>query len=181
MNLPRTLRCSVLVIAAATAVVWMAGHALGLGFMLGQTKKELKLEYDVSVYDHKTGRVTIKFTLADEGRLKPLDAVQLSIPGKKKNKDGGNWMDLVVAIDMKKTDGGKRVGRIHILKELAERAEIWLNTHTMDGKKQVMTRLHHIIKIEKYMKSAKTNPKKPAPPPPPSKRASPAAERNNTP
>jgi hypothetical protein len=42
------------------------------------------------------------------------------------------------------------VGRVHLLKELAERAKIQLNTHTMDGKLDPLTRLHHVIQIAKY-------------------------------
>ena len=143
---------------AAAAVVWAAGRAAGIGFYLGETKDELKLKYDVAVQDHGTGRVTIVLTLADEGRLKPLDEVQLTIPAREKNKDGSYWMDLVVSIDMVKGEGGKRVGRVHILRELAERAEIQLNTHTMDGKMDALTRLHHVIRIEEYLKKAASAP-----------------------
>jgi hypothetical protein len=180
MKLVRTLRYSAVVLAAAATIVWTAGRALGIGFILGETKEELKLRYDVSVQDHGTGRVTVVFTLADEGRLKPLDEVQLVIPGQEKNKDGGHWMDLVVSIDMTKIDGGKRVGRVHIRKELAKRAEIQLNTHTMDGKLDPLTRLHHVIPIAKYMDGAPAAPAKPAagPPAEPAAAAPPAKERN---
>src|SRR5262245_59072092 len=112
----RTLRQRIVLVAAAA--LWSAGRVWGIGFYLGQTKEELKLEYDVAVVEHEfggapTGRVTVVLTLSDEGRLKPLDEVQLVVPGEEKNKDGGNWMDLVVSIDMQKTDDGKRVGRVH--------------------------------------------------------------------
>ena len=156
--LMRTLRLSAVLLVAAVSF-WTAGRAWGIGFYLRQTKDELRLKYDVAVEEHSfggtpTGRITVVFTLADEGRLKPLDEVQLVVPGQEKNKDGGRWMDLVVSIDMTKTDGGQRVGRVHILKELAERAEIQLNTHTMDGKQDPLTRLHHVIPIAKYLKNA---------------------------
>ena len=42
-------------------------------------------------------------------------------------------MDLVVSLDMTKTADGNRIARVHLRKEFAERAEIQLNTHTMDG------------------------------------------------
>jgi hypothetical protein len=151
--LMRTLRLSTVLLVAAVSF-WKADRAWGIGFSLGQTKDELKLKYEIAVEDHKTGRVTVVFTLADEGRLKPLDEVQLVVPAQEKNKDGSRWMDLVVSIDMIKTDGGKRVGRVHLLKELAERAEIQLNTHTMDGKLDRLTRLHHVIPIAKLLKDA---------------------------
>ena len=145
----------------AAVIAWTAGRAWGIGFTLGQSKEELKLEYDVAVEHHAldergTGRVTVVLTLDDEGRLKPLDEVQLVIPGREKNKDGSYWMDLVVSIDMVQIDGGKRVGRVHILRELAERAEIRFNTHTMDGKMDPLTRLHHVIPIAGYLKHPAT-------------------------
>jgi hypothetical protein len=151
----RTLRYSAAVLVAAVVVSWTAGRASGIGFYLGETKEELKLKYDVVVHDHGDGRVTIEFTLADEGRLKPLDEVQFYIQAKQPDKGGGYAADLLVSIDMVKTEGGgKRVGRVEILNELAERAEIVLNTHTLDGKTDLSTRLHHAIPIAKYMKSA---------------------------
>jgi hypothetical protein len=55
---------------------------------------------------------------------------------------------------MKETDGGKRVGRVHILRTLAERAEIQLNTHTMDGKLDPLTRLHQVLPLAKYLPAA---------------------------
>jgi hypothetical protein len=145
------LRYSILMFAAAVSVSGIAGRAWGIGFALRETKEELKLQYDVAVQDHGTGRVTVTFTLADEGRLKPLDEVQFVIPAQEKNADGSSWMDLVVSIDMRTIDGGKRVGRVHIRKDLAERGEIQLNTHTMDGKKDPLTRLHHVIPMAKCM------------------------------
>jgi hypothetical protein len=137
-----------------SALILTTGWAWAEGFILGETKEELKLQYDVAVQDHGTGRVTVVFTLADEGRLRPLDEVQLVIPGQEENEHGGHWMDLVVSIDMTQADGGKHVGRVHLLKEWAERAEIQLNTHTMDGKTDPLTRLHHVIPIAKHMKDA---------------------------
>ncbi len=63
-------------------------------------------------------------------------------------------MDLVVSIDMVKADGDKRVGREHLLKELAKREAIQLNTHSMDGNMDGITRLHHSIPIAKYLNNA---------------------------
>ena len=153
MKLTRTLRRVSLLLVATVVVVWTADRACGVGFVLGETKEDLKLKYDVSVTDHGTGRVTVVFTLANEGRLKPLDEVQLVIPGQEKSRDGGHWMDLVVSIQMTQLADGNRVGRIHIRRDLAERAQIRLNTHTMDGKMDPLTRLHHVIPISKFLDS----------------------------
>lgn len=132
---------------------WATGEVWGIGFILGATKDELKLKYDLEVQDHGTGRVTIVFTLADEGRLTPLDAVLLVIPEEGKQADGSKSVDLSVSIDMSETDNGKRIGRIHILKSLAERAEISLDTHKLDGKVEPLTHYHHRIRISEYLKN----------------------------
>lgn len=157
----RTLCLSAVLLVAAVAVSTTA-RAWGMGYELGETKDKLKLKYDVAVEEDASGRVTVVFTLADEGRLSPLDVggVQLVVPSKEKNEDGSQWMerDLVVSIDMAKTDSGKRVGRVHLVKELAERAEIHLNTHTLDGKLVPLTRMHHAILIAKYLKKAPAAP-----------------------
>ena len=138
-----------------TVLILAPGRAWAIGEILGQTKEELKLKYDLSMQDHGTGRVTLVFTLADAGRLEPLDEVQLRVPGSRdEQRHGGHWMDLVVTVEMTELDGGKRVCRMHMLKEWAERAEIWMNTHTIDGKTDPLTRLHHIIPIDKYLKKA---------------------------
>ena len=152
----RALRWSLLALVTAS-VLCTAGRAWGIGFYLGQTKEELKLKYDVQVVEYgsataPTGRIAVVLTLADEGRLAPLETVELAIPAQEKNPDGSYYMDLVVSIDMSKTADGKRAGRVVILKSLAERAEIRLNTHTLDGKLDGMTRLHHVIPIAKYLK-----------------------------
>src|SRR5690349_7065440 len=99
---------------AAAVVVWTAGSAWGIGEILGESKEQLRLAYDVAAEQHASGRVTVVFTLADEGRLRPLDEVQLVVPAKAKNADGSYWMDLVVPIDMVKAEGGRRVGRVHL-------------------------------------------------------------------
>ena len=73
----RALCLSSMVVAAyfsTTTLAW----AEGLG--LGETKQQLKLNYEVSVKDHGTGRVTVTFTLADEGRLKPINSIGALAP-----------------------------------------------------------------------------------------------------
>ena len=135
----RILRLSLTVL---TTLLLTADRARAMSEILGQTKEQLKLKYEVAVQEHSfggesTGRVTIMFTLADEGRLKPLDWAELVIPGKEKQKDGGYRPDLVVGIELHKADDGKRVARVHLRKEWADRAEIWLHTNSMDGKKLV--------------------------------------------
>jgi hypothetical protein len=128
--------------------------ALALGFQLGESKEELKLKYEVSVYDHDTGRVTITFSLEDEGRLEPINSVDLSIPSEEKHTSGGYKSDLTMSVATKK-EGNKRVARIHIRKDWAARAEIQLKTGHLDGKQEAMTWYYHSIKLNELVARAK--------------------------
>lgn len=148
-----------LVPALMILAVVLPGLAWALGFELGETKEELKLKYDVSVTDHKTGRVTIVLKIEDYGRLKPLFAVDLSIPAKEREADGGHYSDLSVSLALRKEDG-KDFARVHILRELAERASIQLKTDHLDGKQSPRTWYYHSIPIAKYLKESGEKEKK---------------------
>ena len=132
------------------AIFLAANLAWAEGFGLGETKEQLKLKYDVSVVDHGTGRVTVKLTIADPGRLKPLDSVDLVIS----NQDGTNFVDLSVSLATRKVDG-KLLVRVHLKRELAERAEIQLRTSSLDGKQEAATWYYHAIPIAEYIKDKK--------------------------
>jgi len=100
------------------------------------------------VVDHGTGRVTVTLTIADMGRLAPLDrGVELLIPSKGET----GVVDLSLNLDRRKVDG-KQVVSVHLTRELAERASIQLNTDTLDGKVAPLTWYYHSIPIAGYLK-----------------------------
>jgi hypothetical protein len=131
---------------AFAVVALVANLAWALGFQLGQSKDELKLKYDLEVQDHRTGRVTAVLKIADEGRLKPLNSVDLVIPGSQKS----GYMDLVVSLATSKEDG-KLVVRAHLKKELAERAELQLKTSHLDGKAEPRSWYYYSIPLAPAM------------------------------
>ena len=125
-----------------------------MGFQLGESKQKLKLEYDVSVYDHDTGRVTIEFSLNDAGRLTPITSVDLSIPSDEKHDGGGFKSDLTISMALR-NEGTKQVGRVHIRKDWAERAEIQIKTGHLDGKQEPLTWYYHSIPLQELVARAK--------------------------
>jgi hypothetical protein len=141
-------------IVAALAIP--ASCALALGFRLGESKEELNLKYDVSVYDHDTGRVTVEFTLKDEGRLKPITSVDLHIPSDEKHDGGGFKSDLTISMALRR-DGTNQVGRIHIRKDWAESAEIQIKTDQLDGKQELLTWYYHAIPLKELVARAKVH------------------------
>ena len=135
-----------LCLMAFAATVLTAGLAWALGFSLSETKEQLKLKYDVSSENHG-GRVSITLTITDEGRLKPLTSVDLAVPSK--NEPG--CFDLSLSLATNSVDG-KQVAMVHLKRELAERAEFWLKTWSLDGKKGSLTWYYHVIPIAQYLK-----------------------------
>lgn len=131
---------SALIVVATVAMAANVAYALGL--QLGESKEELKLDYNVVTADYGTGRVTATLTIADEGRLTPLTGVYLVIP----NEEGSGYVDLSLALATEEVDG-KQVVRIHLKKELAQRAEFQLRTSTLDGASSPRTWYYHVIPI----------------------------------
>ena len=131
-----------------------ASTALAIGFELGASKEDLRLSYEVTVYDHDTGRVTVTFRLEDDGRLKPLSSIDLSIPSKEKHTGGGYKSDLSISMAVRQEDN-KQVARVHIRKDWAERAEIRLKTGHLDGKQAVATWYYHAIPLKEIVARAK--------------------------
>ena len=121
-----------LIVFAATALATCLAWAEGFG--LGKMKEQLKLKYDVSVKNQGTGRITVNLTITDQGKLKPLDSVDLVIS----SKDGTNFFDLSLSLATKKVDG-KLLSRVHLKRELAERLEIQLRTSRLDSKQEALT------------------------------------------
>jgi hypothetical protein len=134
-------------LVAFAVLVSTAQPVWALGFKLGEAKEQLGLKYDVASVDHGTGRVTLSLTITDEGKLLPIDSVDLFIPG----HDGSGPVDLSVSLATRTKDG-KRSAQVHLKKELAERAEFHLKTWTLGGKKKLLTWYYYAIPLADYLK-----------------------------
>ena len=135
---------TVLTLLALLASVTIPAH--GLGFELSQSKEELKLEYEVAVHDHSTGRLTITLSIANEGRLKPLNAVNLVVA----STDGTGHVDLSTRLH-REVKGGRNVYRIHLHRKLASRALLQLRTNGLDGKASPRTWYYHNIELRSHL------------------------------
>lgn len=135
-------------IVAAIVVVAGANLAWALGLQLGQSPEELELKYDVDCAVHKSGRVTVNLTVAEQGRIKPIHDIQLAIP----SNDGSGYFDLSLSMATKNVDGKLRA-RAHLSRELADRATIRLLTLTNPetGKQSPRTWYFHLIPIADHI------------------------------
>lgn len=135
---------------AVAAIVLIAGANLAwaLGLQLGQSAEALELKYDVDCVVHKSGRATVNLTVAEQGRIKPIYDVQLAIP----SDDGSGHFDLLLSMATENVDGKLR-SRVHLSRELAERAAIRLLTriNPETGKQSPRTWYYHLIPIAEHI------------------------------
>jgi hypothetical protein len=150
------LATGMLVIAA---MVLMSDRCWAIRHGLGPSKDEWKLKYDVAVYDAGSDKLTVVFTLADEGRLKPIYSIDLVAFSRQTDNQGGRTYDVMVPVEMKTAEDGKRVGQVQIRKEFLDRAKIRIITLTFDGQRQPSGGAFYDIPIAKHLN------KGPAPPP----------------
>jgi hypothetical protein len=142
------LTTGVLVIAA---IALMSGRCWAIYYGLGPSKDEWKLKYDVAVHDADGDKLTVVFTLADEGRLKPFYSIDLVAFSKQTDSQGGRSYDVMVPIKLKPAADGKRTGQVQIRKEFVDRAKIRIITLMVDGKRQPSGGAVYDIPIGKYL------------------------------
>jgi hypothetical protein len=141
------------------AMLLMSDRSWAIRNGLGPSKDEWKLAYDVVVYAADSDKLTVVFTLADEGRLKPIYSIDLVAFSKQTDNQGGRAYDVLTPIELKPTKDGRRVGQVQIRKQFLDRAKIRIITLTLDGKRQPSGGVFYEIPIAKYL-----NPSLAAPP-----------------
>jgi hypothetical protein len=154
------LAMGVLVVAA---VFLMSGRSWAVFYSLGPSKDEWGLKYDVEVNAADGDKLNVLFTLADEGRLKPIysaTVVAFSNP----NSDGGRTYLVNAPIDLKSTKDGKLTGQAQIRKEFADRAMIRILTLTVDGRRQTSGANYYDIPLKKFLNKAPVAASPQAPP-----------------
>jgi hypothetical protein len=136
------------------AIVLMSDRCWAIRHGLGPSKDEWKLKYDVTVSAADSDMLTVVFTLADEGRLKPFYSIELVAFSKQTDSQGGRTYDVMVPIELKSTEDGKRTGQVQIRKEFLDRAKIRIITLMVDGKRQPSGGAFYDIPIAKYLNKA---------------------------
>ena len=111
------------------------------------------MKYDVEVQDADGDMLTVVFTLADEGRLKPFYSVDL-VTFSKPDSGGSRTYDFNEPIKLKPSDNGKRVGQGQIPKKFLDRAQIRIISLMVNGKRQPSGGVFYDIPIKKYLNKA---------------------------
>jgi hypothetical protein len=140
-------------VLVAAAIVLMAGRAWAIFNALGPSKDEWKLKYDVEVQDAGSDKLTVVFTLVDDGRLKPIYSIDLVAFSRQVDSQGGRSYDVKERVELKMTADGKRVGQVQIRKQFADRAMFRILTLTVDGQRQQFA-AYYDIPLRKFLNRA---------------------------
>ncbi|SFJ42093.1 hypothetical protein [Planctomicrobium piriforme] len=116
------------------AVVLMSSRSWAHWYGLGPSKDEWGLKYDGEVDAANGDKLIVHFTIADQGRLKPIHSVFVMAFS---NSDRTGTNLVKTSITMQPTDDGKLTGQVEVGKEFADRAVIRIFTLTVDGRSQM--------------------------------------------
>lgn len=152
MSIQRTRLAVASVVVAAIALI--SGEAWAIYYALAPSKSEWGLKYSVSVEDTGVDTCRIKFTLADEGRLKPIHSITLAVLDKQHSTQNSRRYDVRGRLELKPTSDGKRMGQIELRKEHLDQAMIRVLTQKVDGKFQSAGAAYYDIPIAKHLKEA---------------------------
>lgn len=144
------------------AVVLMVSRGWAHFYELGPSKNEWGLKYEAEV-TADGDKLNVLFTLADQGRLKPIYSVSV-VAFSNLRPDGGRTYLLNTTIDLKPTKDGKLTGQVQIGKELADRAMIRIMTLTFDGQPQTAGARYYQMPVKKFLKKAPAAASPPASP-----------------
>jgi hypothetical protein len=136
---------------AVAVILLMSGRSWAIYDVLGQSKDEWGLKYEVQVNDTGGDTVTVVFTLADEGRLKPLSSIELFAFSKETDSQGGHSYDVKAPIELKTTKDGRHAGQVQMRKKFLDRAKIRILTKFVDGKAQQPGFAAYEVPISKFV------------------------------
>ena len=130
-----------------------AGRCWAVFYPLGPSQDEWGLKYEGEVSATAGDKVNVLFTLADEGRLKPIESATL-VAFSKPDYDGSRSVLANAPIALKPNKAGKLAGQAQISKELAGRAQIRILTLSVNGKRQTAGLASYYIPLQKFLNKA---------------------------
>ncbi len=145
-------------------ILLTSGRSWAIYNVLGPSKNEWGLKYDVEINDVGGGKVNVVLIFADEGRLKPLDLIELFALNPQIDEQGGHSYDVKERITLKATKDGRLVGQVQMGKEFVDRAQIRIVTHTLDGRPQASGYACYEIPIKKFLNNGRPVAHRLAPP-----------------
>ncbi len=142
-------------VLVVTAVVLMTNRCWAVWYQLGPSKNEWGLKYEGEVDAANGDKLNVHFTIAEQGRLKPIHSVVVMAFS---NPNQSGTQLVKTPISMKPTKDGTLTGQGEIGKEFANRAVIRIFTLTVDGRSQMAGPTagarYYDIPLKKFLKKA---------------------------
>lgn len=142
-------------VLAVTAVFLLTSRCWAHWYALGPSKDEWGLKYDGEVEAAQGDKLNVHFTIADQGKLKPIHSVFVMAFSQ---PDRTGEQLVKAPISMKPTENGKLAGQAEVGKEFADRAMIRIFTLTVDGQSQMAGPTagarYYDIPLKKFLKKA---------------------------
>ena len=137
-----------MILLLVPAVVLISGRCWAVFYPLGPSKDEWGLKYDLEVIAADGNKLNVLFTLAAEGRLKPIYSA--TVVAFKPDSNGGRTYLVKARIELKTTKKGKRAGQVQIRKEFLDGAMIRILTLTVDGRPQTAGAAYYDIPLKRF-------------------------------
>ena len=131
---------SLLVVAA---VGLMSSPCWAIFNMLGPSKDEWGLKYDLEVIAATGDNLNVLFTLADAGRLRPIYSATV-VAFSKPDSSGGQSYLVKSRIKLQKTKEGKVAGQVQIPKKFFNIAMVRILTLNVDRRRQTSASYYDI-------------------------------------
>lgn len=133
-------------------VALVAGAAWAIHEGLPQSKDDWKLKFEVQLTPAAGNLTTIDFKLLDEGRLRPLHAVNVIALGAP-NPGGGRDYKVNARFELKPTSDGYRAGQLQVPSECVEGAFLHFLAKRVDGRPRPgVSAAYYDVPLKKFMK-----------------------------
>lgn len=141
--------------SAIAALALLPGMCWAIFYGLGPDKDEWGLRYNVEVVESESNpeMLTVRFTLINEGRLKPIHSVGLSALQKENVSQGTKTFEKLGPFAFKVNASGKRVAEKQIRKDQAQNAVMQVLTQRVDGKHQSQGAAYYDIPLKKFLEN----------------------------
>jgi hypothetical protein len=118
--------------------------------MLPPSNDEWGLKYDLEVTAVEGGKLIVRFTLADAGRLKPIYSATV-VAFSRPDASGGQSYLVKSRIKLQPTKDGQAFGEVQIPREFFNIAMVRILTLTVDRRHQKEGAAYYDIPIRKFL------------------------------
>ncbi len=128
----------------------MPGRCCAVFNMLPPSNDEWGLKYDLEVTAVDEGKLNVRFTLADAGRLKPIYSATV-VAFSRPDPMGGQSYLVKSRIKLQPTKDGKAAGEVQIPREFFNIAMVRILTLTVDRRRQTDGAAYYDIPIRRFL------------------------------